>query len=110
MIFETDEEKAINNDFITIMKRGVQWAYAEDNNVEIPLDDIDIIDDWVSYGRYQDEAAKIFNNRYPDWHVTATSYNDDNDELVFDYFDEAASEYDEYTISIERKKTGDKEQ
>jgi hypothetical protein len=93
-----------NQLFEDIFNRGTQWEMCEEGTFK-ELKDIDMYDDWMNYGIYQDKAAKIFNEKKTGWKVVRVFLDENGDEQVIDYF-ENNWDYDEFSIRIEEVKEG----
>ncbi|MHA1899202.1 MAG: hypothetical protein ACTSU2_17550 [Promethearchaeota archaeon] len=87
--------------FETIFNKGVQWDMVEQDDLFKSLDEIDMYEDWIEYGNYQDLAAKIFNGKNVGWKIVRIFSDDNWIEHVVDYFSDQC-DYDEYFIDIRK--------
>jgi len=92
-----------NQLFEDIFNRGTQWDMLEEYGTYKELKDIDMYDDWINHGNYQDKAAEIFNNKKTRWKVVKVFLDENSEEKIVDYFDKNC-DYDDYSIRIEEVK------
>ncbi len=95
------EYKEARKLFETIFNKGTQWDMVEQEDIFKELDEIDMDDDWINYGNYQDLAAKIFNEKNTGWKIFRVFFDENCDEQVVDYFNDQC-DYDDYSIDIRK--------